>query len=174
MNSPNTVHAKTVDQADMRSINRSAVLEYLRLVKTASRTEMAERLSISLPSIARITEELIRSGLVRSTGEKQASRGRGRDLLELNAAGNLVIAIDLGGSHISGALVNLAHIASVQPAGLRRTRCLLIFGARCSGTFAAIGVPALMLKNAPPRRPQLPVIADTNISTRLVCVLLVC
>ena len=91
----------------MRNINRSAVLEYLRLVKTASRTEIADRLKISLPSIARIIEQLIKSGLVRSTGQKERSRGRGRDMLELNVAENLVIGIDLGGSHISGALVNL-------------------------------------------------------------------
>ncbi len=91
----------------MRNINRSAVLEYLRLARTASRTEIAHRLQISLPSTARIIEQLIAAGLVRSTGRVEQSRGRGRDLLELNTAENLVIGIDLGGSHISGALVNL-------------------------------------------------------------------
>ena len=91
----------------MRNINRSAVLDYLRLVRTASRTEIADELNISLPSIARIVEQLIAAGLVRFTGQKVSGRGRGRDLLELNSNENLVIGIDLGGSHVSGALVNL-------------------------------------------------------------------
>jgi glucokinase len=107
MTDQNNFHPQTIAQAEMRIINRSAVLEYLRLVKTCSRTEIASQLKISLPSIARIIEELIGSSLVRSTGQKERSRGRGRDLLELNIDGNLVIGIDLGGSHISGALVNL-------------------------------------------------------------------
>lgn len=95
----------------MRNINRSAILDYLRLVGTASRTELAHELNISLPSIARIVEQLIGTGLVRSTGQKVSGRGRSRDLLELNVDENLVIGIDLGGSHVSGALVNLGgHI----------------------------------------------------------------
>ena len=107
MTDQHNFHPQTIAQAEMRNINRSAVLEYLRLVKTCSRTEIARQLKISLPSIARIIEQLIGSGLVRSTGQKERSRGRGRDLLELNVDDNLVIGIDLGGSHISGALVNL-------------------------------------------------------------------
>ncbi len=103
----NPSYPTTIAQAEMRSINRSAVLEYLRLAGSASRTEMAEHLAISLPSIVRISDDLIQAGLVQPNGEKQPSRGRGRDMLELNTSGNLVITIDLGGSHISGALVNL-------------------------------------------------------------------
>jgi glucokinase len=107
MSDRKSLHPKTIAQTEMRNINRSAVLEYLRLVKTTSRTEIADQLNISLPSIARIIEQLIESGLVRSTGRKEQNRGRGRDLLELNIEENIVIGIDLGGSHISGALVNL-------------------------------------------------------------------
>jgi glucokinase-like ROK family protein len=107
MPDPILVSPKTIAQAEMRNINRSAVLEYLRLVKTASRTELAEQLRISLPSIVRIIDQLITSGLVRATGQKVLGRGRGRDLLELNVDENMVVGIDLGGSHISGALVNL-------------------------------------------------------------------
>jgi hypothetical protein len=91
MSDSNNFNPITIAQAEMRNINRSAVLEYLRLVKIASRTEIASQLKISLPSIARIIEQLIESGLVRSTGQRERSRGRGRDLLELNVEENLVI-----------------------------------------------------------------------------------
>lgn len=98
-----------IDQSEMRSINRSAILEYLRLAREASRTEIAEQLRLSLPSVSRIVEGLIEAGLVRQMGKKQdsAGLGRGRELLELNVEQNLVVGIDLGGSHICGGLVNL-------------------------------------------------------------------
>ncbi len=93
----------------MRTINRAAILEFLRLAKAASRTDIAEHLHISLPSVSRIVEGLIDSGLVREVGKKTVShpRGRGQVLLEINLEENLVIGIDLGGSHIYGGLVNL-------------------------------------------------------------------
>ena len=86
----------------MRTINRAAILEFLRLAKAASRTDIAEHLHISLPSVSRIVEGLIDSGLVREVGKKTVShpRGRGQVLLEINLEENLVIGIDLGGSHI--------------------------------------------------------------------------
>ena len=45
------VRPQTIAQAEMRNINRSAVLDYLRLVRTASRTEIADELNISLHTL---------------------------------------------------------------------------------------------------------------------------
>ena len=98
---------KTIAQAEMRAINRSAVLEYLRLAKKASRTEIARQLKISKPTVMRIIDQLTETGLVYSTGEKEGKKGRARDLLALNEKENLVIGIDIGGSHISVAMVNI-------------------------------------------------------------------
>lgn len=144
----------------MRNINRSAVLEYLRVVKTVSRTEIAGSLNISLPSVVRITEELIDSGLVRSTGIKEPSRGRGRDLLELNTEGNLVIGIDMGGSHISGALIEiggkiLREFGDAMQWGseeknyrhlLDFLQSIIAFAGQQSGHLlgAAMGIPAIL------------------------------
>ncbi len=91
----------------MRVINRSAVLDFLRLTKTASRTEIAKQLNISKPTVMRIIDQLMDDGFVYSTGQKEGQRGRSRDLLALNEKGNLVIGIDVGGSHISGAITNI-------------------------------------------------------------------
>jgi glucokinase len=98
---------KTIAQAEMRTINRSAVLEYFRLIKAASRTEISIQLGLSRPTVMRIIDDLIAEGLVFSTGEKEFGKGRSRELLSLNAKGNAIIGIDIGGSHISGALVNI-------------------------------------------------------------------
>jgi glucokinase len=98
---------RTIDQTEMRVINRSAILEYLRLVKFASRTEIAHELKISMPTAMRIIDQLVEDRLVRFTGEKEFGKGRSRNLLELSVKENLVVGVDMGGSHISGALINI-------------------------------------------------------------------
>jgi glucokinase len=97
----------TIAQTEMRAINRSAVLEYLRLAKTASRTELSTQLKISKPTVMRIIDELVADGWVLNLDEKEKGARRSRDLLALNAKNNLVIGVDLGGSHISGIVANI-------------------------------------------------------------------
>ena len=55
----------------------------------------------------RIIDDLIAEGLVIPTGEKEFGKGRSREMLALNARDNAIIGIDIGGSHISGALVSI-------------------------------------------------------------------
>jgi len=107
MNKRKTQHPKTIAQSEMRAINRSAVLEYLRLTKTASRTEIAEQLKISKPTAMRIIDQLMADEFVYSTGQKEGQKGRSRDLLALKEKENLVIGIDLGGGHISATIANI-------------------------------------------------------------------
>lgn len=98
---------QTISQAEMRRINRSAILEYLRLSSATSRTEMANDLELSLPSVKRIIDQLLAEGLVVRTGKKEKGRGRSREMLSLNLDSRAVIGIDVGGSHIRGALVSI-------------------------------------------------------------------
>ncbi len=102
-----TLNFKTIAQTEMRAINRSAVLEYLRLAKTASRTELAAELNISKPTVMRIVDDLVADGLVIALDEREKGAHRSRELLSLNTLNNLVIGIDLGGSHISGIVANI-------------------------------------------------------------------
>lgn len=97
----------TIAQPEMRAINRSAVLEYLRLAKTASRTELSVQLRISKPTAMRIIEELVTDGWVINLDQKEKGPRRSREMLALNTTKNLVIGIDLGGSHISGIIADI-------------------------------------------------------------------
>ena len=97
----------TIAASAMRDINRSAILEIVRRESPISRTAIAERLGVSLPTVMRIVDELIADGLVRSQGESEWSGGRRRSLLEFNADGHLVLGVDMGGTKIYGALSNL-------------------------------------------------------------------
>lgn len=97
----------TITASDMREINRSAVLEILRRESPISRTAIAERLGVSLPTVMRIVDELVAEGFVRLKGSTEWSGGRRRPLLELDLEGFVVIGVDLGGTRFYGAIADL-------------------------------------------------------------------
>lgn len=97
----------TITSAEMRGINRSAVLELIRRESPIARTTIAQRLGVSLPTVMRIAEELIEDGFVRPQGGTEWSGGRRRPLLEFNADGYIVLGIDLGGTKMYGAISDL-------------------------------------------------------------------
>jgi predicted NBD/HSP70 family sugar kinase len=105
----------------MRAINRFAVLETIRRESPISRTVIAARLGVSLPTVMRIVEELEAEGMVRAQGSTEWSGGRRRPLLEFNAEGNAVIGVDLSGPRMFGAIADLGgsvlHEAEVDRSG---------------------------------------------------------
>ncbi len=97
----------TITASDMHEINRSAILEIIRRESPISRTAIAKRLNVSLPTVMRIVEELVKEGLVRPQGSTEWSGGRRRPLLEFNSDGFVVIGVDMGGTKLYGALSDL-------------------------------------------------------------------
>ena len=92
---------------DMRTINRTAVLEIIRIEGPISRGDISGALGLSLPSVVRIVNDLRAENLVRPTGKSEFSGGRKRPLLEINTTDNLSIGIDLGGTKAYGAICDL-------------------------------------------------------------------
>src|SRR5512140_2889778 len=101
------VYPLTITASAMRDINRSAILEIIRRDSPISRSSIAERLDISLPTVMRIVDELMEEGLVRAQGTKEWSGGRRRPLLEFNADGFVVLGVDMGGLRMYGAVSDL-------------------------------------------------------------------
>ena len=97
----------TITASDMREINRSAILEIIRRESPISRSAIAERLDVSLPTVMRIVDELVAEGFVRPEGSTEWSGGRRRPLLEFNAEGFVVIGVDMGGTKLYGAISDL-------------------------------------------------------------------
>lgn len=98
----------TITAAEMRGINRSAVLETIRRDGPIARTQIAELLQVSLPTVMRIVDELVAGDLVRPTGAREWSGGRKRPLLEFNSHGHLVLGVDMNESRVYGAVADLA------------------------------------------------------------------
>jgi len=91
-------HQPTITSAEMRGINRSAILELIRRESPIARSTIARRLGVSLPTVMRIVDWLIEDGFVRLHGETEWSGGRRRPLLEFNADGYVVLGVDMGGA----------------------------------------------------------------------------
>ncbi len=98
---------RTITATEMRSVNRSATLDYVRRHSPVARSVIARELKLSLPTVMRIVDELIRAGWVRSAGQKEWSSGRRRELVEYHKDGHAVIGVDLGGTKMFGALANV-------------------------------------------------------------------
>lgn len=97
----------TLSAPEMRSINRSAILEILRTNSPISRSEISRRLQVSLPTVMRIIDGLADENLVRPTGKTEPSGGRARSLLEFNGSAYLCIGLDLGGTKLYGGVADL-------------------------------------------------------------------
>ena len=96
----------TITAAEMREINRSSILEMIRGNSPISRTQIAEDLQVSLPTVMRIVDQLMEDELVIEDDEKEWSGGRKRRRLVFNGSQHLVIGIDLGGTKIYGAVAD--------------------------------------------------------------------
>lgn len=121
------IQQRTITAAEMRGINRSAVLEILRRQSPIARTTIASELEISLPTVMRIVDTLVEEGFVRPQGASEWSGGRRRPLLEFNADGNVVLGVDMGGTKLYGALSDIGgHIlaeADMERAGAAGEEC---------------------------------------------------
>ena len=91
----------------MKRLNRSAILELLREQGTLSRAKIARVLSLSPATVTRIVSELMEENLVLEIGTDDSTGGRRPTLLEFNYAANAIIGVDMGGTHIVGALADL-------------------------------------------------------------------
>lgn len=97
----------TINANQMRLINRSAVIDYIRLNSPTSRTAIANQLDLSMPTVMRIIDDLLKEKLVMEIGQTEQGLGRKRTLLSYNNDACSVIGIDLGGTKLYGALANI-------------------------------------------------------------------
>ena len=98
---------RTINANQMRLVNRSAMLEYIRLHSPTSRTAIAKELGVSMPTVKRIVDDLFEENLLVSAGQTEQGMGRRRHLFSYNKDACAVIGIDLGGTKFYGALANI-------------------------------------------------------------------
>lgn len=91
----------------MRQMNRSLVLNTIRLEGPISRAQIARESGLSAATVSGLVTELILEELVFEREEGDSSGGRRPVLLSLKPSGGFVIGIKLMEDHLIGALTNL-------------------------------------------------------------------
>lgn len=102
--------SKGADQRLMRELNRVLVLNCVREHEPIARVEIARRTGLSRTTVSTIIDELLRDGLVRegSTQHAAASGGRRAILVHFNASAGVMLGVDMGRSHLTIVLCDLA------------------------------------------------------------------
>ena len=91
----------------IRAINRSAVLNMIKMHGPIARNEVAHRTGLSAATVTGITAELITEGLVFEKAPGDSRGGRRPILLALNPRGGYVVGLKLTESQVIGALTDL-------------------------------------------------------------------
>lgn len=98
----------TGDQALVKKLNKSIVLERIRLHAPLSRAQLSSQTGLNKATISNLVAELIAEGLVYETGLGESSGGRKPLMLLFNSRAGFVIGIEVSVQYIQGALTDLA------------------------------------------------------------------
>lgn len=104
---PGITSVHLISALELQSVNRAAILEFIRSHGPLTRSDLAAEVHVSLPTVIRVIKELCAEGLIKETRVKEWSGGRNRVVVEFNGTEHQVIGIDLGGTKIYGALSDL-------------------------------------------------------------------
>jgi glucokinase-like ROK family protein len=98
--------ARTADQELVRNINRSIVLNKIRLNSTISRAEIANLTGLNRSTVSNIVNSLIDDGLVWESELQDSTGGRPGISLSLNPDGGAVVGVEIGVDFFSAVLTN--------------------------------------------------------------------
>ncbi|MFK4343420.1 MULTISPECIES: ROK family protein [unclassified Paenibacillus] len=98
----------TGDQALVKKLNKSIVLERIRLHAPLSRAQLSSQTGLNKATVSNLVAELITDGLVYETGLGESSGGRKPLMLLFNSRAGFVLGIEVSVQYIKGALTDLA------------------------------------------------------------------
>lgn len=91
----------------MKSMNRSLILNTIRLDGPISRADIAKKTKLTPPTVTNIVAELIEEKLVRESKMGESRGGRKPILLTIDAKNSFVIGLDVGGYRVRAVLTDL-------------------------------------------------------------------
>ncbi|WP_134704563.1 ROK family transcriptional regulator [Ammoniphilus sp. YIM 78166] len=91
----------------MKSLNKSLILNVIRLDGPISRAEIAKKTNLTPPTVTNLVAELLASNLVIESDLGTSSVGRKPIMLRIHASAFQVIGIDVGASHLKLVSTNL-------------------------------------------------------------------
>ena len=102
--------SRGADVRAMREVNLLLVLNCIREHGPLPRVAIARRTGLSRPTVSSLMEILLREGLVREGDLMNSSAVGGRRAVEVhfNASAGYVVGVDVGRTHLTMILANLA------------------------------------------------------------------
>ncbi|KKK38691.1 ROK family transcriptional regulator [Mesobacillus campisalis] len=91
----------------MKSVNKSIILNKIRIAEPISRAQIAKETSLTPPTVSSIVKELLEEGLVRESQLGESSGGRKPTMLHINSGAFYVIGVDAGPETVEGVLTDL-------------------------------------------------------------------
>ncbi len=91
----------------MKSVNKTMILNKIRLSGSISRADIAKETGITPPTVSSIVKELMDENLVKESHLGQSTGGRKPTLLQLKEDGYYVIGVDAGSKTIKGVVSDL-------------------------------------------------------------------
>ncbi|MFB5763013.1 ROK family protein [Paenibacillus medicaginis] len=117
----------TGDQALVKKLNRSIVLDTIRLHAPLSRAQVSARTGLNKATVSNLVSELMTDQLVRETGPGESSGGRKPLMLLFNQGAGYAIGIELSVSYVKGVLTDLeGHIVEERNAALEVTEVTFV------------------------------------------------
>ena len=84
----------------LRELSEQAILETIFREGPITRPEIAERTSISKPTVSAVVERLVAAELVQTAGERPGRRGRTPLAFTVNSAAGIVVGVDIGSTRL--------------------------------------------------------------------------
>lgn len=162
-----------VQPSILRRLNERRVMNAIRLGGTVSRADINRSLKLTMPTVSKIVDDLIRQGWVRETGIAESPLGRPPMMLEIDPHGAMAVGIDLGVSRARIVCVNLlAEVVredEVSSDAIPDKEALLMFIDRALDVFGVdrkliigMGLAAPGSPNPRPSEPQRPQYLDEH------------
>jgi glucokinase-like ROK family protein len=99
---------KTGDQALVRQINLSLVMDILRTHAPISRAALAQETGLNKATISDLVSDLIESGLVREVGMKSSGTGRPAILLTLHPSAGFIVSCEIAVDYLEVMVTDFA------------------------------------------------------------------
>jgi len=92
--------------SESKRVNKLRIAKYISSKGTTSKSELAQSLNLSMPTVLQNVSELLQSGIVVEDGEYQSTGGRRAKALSIAKGAGYVIGIDISKHHVNLVLVN--------------------------------------------------------------------
>ncbi|MBM7662726.1 glucokinase-like ROK family protein [Bacillus mesophilus] len=119
----------------MKSVNKSIILNKIRISEPISRAQIAKETSLTPPTVSSIVKELIEQGLVRESTLGHSSGGRKPTLLHINTTSFYIIGVDAGPERVDCILTDLTgeilnRTSAVLPTPITNEQFLIVLKER--------------------------------------------